>query len=398
MGTSAPIIVASRPAKPLLLCLSHLRWDFVWQRPQHLLTRAARSYDVLFFEEPVHEPVAAPALKMRTCQNGVRIITPVLPESASASSQRATLRTLLDALIAQQGRTVSLLWYYTPSALAFSRHIQAEVTVYDNMDELCAFKNPPPGLMELESELLARADIVFTGGYSLFEAKQNRHHNIHPFPSSVDVAHFAQALDDQPDPSDQAHLPKPRLGYFGVIDERMDTQLVGQLADLRPRWSIVMLGPVVKIDAASLPVRPNLHWLGGKDYAALPAYLAHWDAGFMPFALNDATRYISPTKTPEFLAAGVPVVSTAIRDVVRGYGESGLVEIAGDAASMARALDRIIGLPGDLWYERVRRRLKDLSWDRTWLQMLSLIRSAQAAQPSRTATRTTGSYQEAAGV
>jgi hypothetical protein len=236
-----------------------------------------------------------------------------------------------------------VLWYYTPMALTFTRELAPAATVYDCMDELTGFAGAPPELVTLETELLSRADLVTTGGRSLYQAKRQRHHNVHAFPSSIDVAHFAQARLRAPDPADQANIPGPRLGFAGVIDERMDLDLLKQVAERRPGWQIVLLGPVCKIDPATLPRMPNFHYLGMKAYTALPSYLAGWDVGLLPFAQNDATRFISPTKTPEYLAAGLPVVSTSIRDVVMPYGDQGLVRIADGApafeAAIAQALD-----------------------------------------------------------
>lgn len=254
-------------------------------------------------------------------------------------------------------------------ALGFSSQLNAAVTVYDCMDELSHFLHAPRELREREQELFRIADVVFTGGISLFEVKREQHRNVHAFPSSIDVSHFQQARESQPDPADQAQIPHPRAGFIGVIDERLDTVLIGEVARLRPNVHFVLIGPVVKIDPATLPQAPNLHYLGGKQYAELPAYLAGWDVALMPFAINDATRFISPTKTPEYLAAGKPVVSTPIRDVVRGYGEEGLVEIAGDPESFATAIDRALDPPKAEWRERVEQKLAAGSWDLTWNAM-----------------------------
>lgn len=255
---------------------------------------------------------------------GLRVVVPVLPVGLVGDEPIAHQRALVDQLLRAISPQRVITWYYTPLALQFTRHVRSDLCVYDNMDELSAFKGASPELLTLESELLSLADVVFTRGHSIYEAKRRRHQNIHPFPSSIDFAHFAAARDHtRPEPSDQSGLRRPRLGFFGVIDERMDLALVAGLADLRPSWDIVMIGPVVKIDAATLPLRPNLHWIGARHYTELPAYLRGWDVGIMPFALNDATRFISPTKTPEFLAAGVPVVSTAISDVIHPYEDLG---------------------------------------------------------------------------
>jgi len=362
----------------VLLCFSHLRWNFVLQRPQHLLTRAAKDYRVFFFEEPRYGGRVIRLVRTKTPQ-GVTVLTPELPEGMRPTDVTRAQRRLVVQLLAELQPQRLVLWYYTPMALTFSRHLVGDACVYDNMDELSAFKGAHPRLLALERELFRRADVVFTGGHSLYEAKRDRHRNIYPFPSSVDVPHFAAAREAvRPTPMDQAEIPPPRLGFFGVIDERMDLDLVTRLADLRPDWNLVMIGPVVKIDPASLPQRPNIHWLGQKHYAELPDYLAGWDVGLMPFAINESTRFISPTKTPEFLAAGVPVVSTPIRDVVRPYGEKGLVAIASDAEGFAAAAARYLNGPQKTLFAAVDRHLSQLSWDRTWTGMSKLIDSAIA--------------------
>jgi UDP-galactopyranose mutase len=252
------------------------------------------------------------------------------------------------------------------------------------MDELSNFRFAPERLKTLERDLVGLADVVFTGGYSLYEAKRGWHANIHPFPSSVDRPHFARARALNADePDDQAAIPHPRLGFYGVIDERMDLELLAELADAHPDWSLVMVGPVVKVDPADLPHRSNLHYLGGKSYAELPAYLAGWDVAMMPFARNESTRFISPTKTPEYLAGGRPVVSTPIRDVVRPYGDMGLVEIAEDAGAFVAAAERWLALVGEKragWLRRVDEFLAQSSWSRTWRQMSDLVDEVVASR------------------
>jgi glycosyltransferase involved in cell wall biosynthesis len=372
-----------------LLCLSHLRWEFVYQRPQHLLSRAAQTYDVYFFEEPIFEAAGSPRLVVTRHPSNVTVVVPVLRAGCSPREWAHAQRRLLDGLLATIGSDRLLAWYYTPFALTFSRHIDPDLCVYDNMDELAAFRGAPPELAVLERELFLKADIVFTGGQSLHEAKCRQHRNIHLFASSIDASHFAQARLSMIEPPDQSAIARPRLGFFGVIDERMDLDLVATLADLRPEWQLVMIGPVVKIDPATLPRRPNLHWMGPKDYHELPAYLAGWDIGIMPFALNEATRFISPTKTPEFLAGGVPVISTPITDVVRSYGEHGLVEIAGDAAGFIAKAMALMQRPKDRWLARVDSHLATMSWDRTWAGMSELLRVCPRSGRARPGMRAT---------
>ena len=371
--------------RPMLMVLSHLRWDFVFQRPQQLLSRAAGKFDVVFVEEPMFADEAVPRLEIGDRPQGVRVAQPMLPHGTTVEAAIEAQRAIVEELAAQAEGPL-LLWYYTPMALAFSRHLDADLVVFDKMDELSAFKDAPPLLRQLEDELLRRADVVFTGGASMYAAAAHRHPNIHCFPSSFDTAHFGVARNTElADPDDQAAIARPRLGFFGVIDERMDLALVLEVADLRPDWQFVMIGPVVKIDPAGLPRRANIHWLGGKRYDELPRYLANWDIGFMPFAINESTKFISPTKTPEFLAAGLPVVSTRITDVVTPYADEGLVEIAATAEATVAAVERLLAADRTPWLARVDARLAQGSWDQTWAAMhaLMLEKLAPAAYPAR---------------
>ncbi len=370
-----------------LVVLSHLRWDFVFQRPQHLLTRCAKQRRVFFVEEPIFGQ-GPMRLDVSARGEGVHVVVPHLPEGLSNETAiEALQQALLNRLFAEQKIREFVLWYYTPMALAWTRHLKPLATVYDCMDELSAFKHAPRSLRECEAELFRRADLVFTGGQSLYEAKRHQHPSVYAFPSSIDRAHFAQARDIKHDPADQARIPHPRMGFFGVVDERFDIELLNDVAAARPDWHFVIIGPVVKIDEADLPRRDNIHYLGGKSYQELPAYLAGWDVAALFFARNDSTRFISPTKTPEYLAAGKPVVSTSIRDVVRPYGDLGLVRIADDAAEFIKAaaeigMDEPAGGNAQ-WRARVDEFLSKISWDRTWGEMAALIGEAVEGRRER---------------
>jgi glycosyltransferase involved in cell wall biosynthesis len=367
--------------KPTLLCLSHLRWNFVYQRPQHLMSRFARTYQVLFFEEPVPSEAANPWLDVSMPEEGVRVLVPHIPaDQIGTREAEAAQRRLLNRYLTIAG-VEPVLWYYTPMSLSFTDHLDAPLIVYDCMDELSAFRGAPPELVERENRLMKRADIVFTGGYSLYESKRRHHTNAHPFPSSVDLDHFRAARTIAQDPSDMAGIPHPRLGFYGVIDERLDIELVDKIAEARPDWHIVLVGPVVKIDPRSLPQRPNVHYPGPKVYDELPQYLGSWDVALMPFANNESTRFISPTKTPEYMAAGRPVVSTPIRDVVRSYGNSAIVRIASDAESFIEAIEESLH---DMTHPQAvaaaaDRELRDMSWDNTWHRMNDLMDQALEA-------------------
>ena len=365
------------PEPATLLCFSHLRWNFVFQRPQHLMNRFAREMNVIYWEEPVDiGPRETAFLQVREAEGGsVRIVVPHLPEGMPNDAREATLKRLLDAHLASLRGTL-VAWYYTPMMLPFSRHIEADVTVFDAMDELSKFKFAPVKLLDLEQELIDRADVVFTGGSSLYEAKKDRHDNIHCFPSSVDRAHFCKARARLFDPADQEDLPRPRLGFYGVIDERFDTELLDKVAAMRPDWSFVMVGPVVKIAPDDLPRRHNIYYLGGKTYDQLPSYLAGWEVALMPFAMNESTQFISPTKTPEYLAGGRPVVSTPIKDVVRHYGHLEGVKIASTPEEFVAACEEALGLSRNResgWLAEADLMLSAASWDTTQARMSGLI-------------------------
>jgi UDP-galactopyranose mutase len=265
-------------------------------------------------------------------------------------------------------------WYYTPMALPFTDLLTPELVIYDCMDELSAFKFAPPELTIREKQLFEKADIVFTGGHSIYESKKNAHHNIFPFPSSIDKHHFGAARIIKNDPEDQKNIPHPRFGFFGVVDERFDIDLLDKVAAARPEWHFVILGPVVKIDPDILPDHANIHYLGGKKYDELPSYISGWDIAMIPFAMNESTRFISPTKTPEYLAAGKPVISTPIRDVVSPYGDNKLVHIISNAEEFIKAAEgELKKKRRSAWLKKVDEFLAGNSWDRTWSQMVRNI-------------------------
>lgn len=373
-----PPFSSNPPKRPnterTILCFSHLRWNFVHQRPQHLLTEASSTYRVYFIEEPEFAP-GTPHFRMHVSEAGVVVLTPVLDP---ASDHLREMRALTESLHRSLRGSLLVHWFYTPMALRFARDLPCDQCVYDCMDELSAFRFAPPELMALERELLACSDLVFTGGQSLFAAKRSLHPDVHCFPSSVDVRHFGQARAPLADPADQAGVAHPRVGFAGVIDERIDLGLIASASAALPDVQFVMIGPTAKIDPASLPQAANIHWLGRKDYDALPAYMANWQAAWMPFALNEATRFISPTKTPEFLSAGLRVVSTAVVDVVAGYARGGLVTIA-DVGTIADDLRAVLSPPPSDWLRKVDRHLAMMSWSGTWQAMETLLQSRMHA-------------------
>jgi len=294
------------------------------------------------------------------------------------AEHKAVLQRLIVENMRLQRITGYWTWFYTPMALPVADCLRPLGTIYDCMDELSLFRGAPKEVLEQEAALFRRAQVVFTGGRSLYNAKRDRHPNVHCFPSSVDALHFRQQDLDHPL---QQSIARPRLGYCGVIDERIDLELIAQIADQRPAWQIVMVGPIAKIDPGTIPRRANIHWLGQQSYKDLPAFINGWDVCLLPFAISEATRFISPTKTLEYMACGRPMVSTPIRDVVEPYSK--VVPIHTDAAGFVSACQTILQRsPAER--ESHRRAMAEIiartSWDNTASAMAELIARAEAAQ------------------
>jgi UDP-galactopyranose mutase len=376
-----------------IICYSHLRWNFVYQRPQHLLSRFAKHFRIFFVEEPLYD-AEKPFLDNYHSKEGVWTVVPHLREGTTEIEAVQIQQHLLHEFFDFFKISRYLFWYYTPMALTISDSFTPLLTIYDCMDELSAFKNAPSRLKELEAQLMKKADLVFTGGQSLYEAKKGQHPCLFPFPSSIDKKHFGKSRNITLEPTDQYLIPKPRIGFFGVIDERMDLDLLEKLSHERPEWQFVIIGPVVKIDAALLPVAPNIHYLGGKSYEELPNYLAGWDVAMMPFAINESTRFISPTKTPEYLAGGKPVVSTPIADVVSPYGENGLVYIAHSPEAFIEGIEKELQMDNrEGWLKAVDAFLEKNSWDNTVEKMLYHINTKiEAKQQSNTIIQKENEY------
>jgi glycosyltransferase involved in cell wall biosynthesis len=360
-----------------LICFSHLRWNFVYQRPQHLMSRFAKNNRVFFFEEPFFDDVVH--YDVTKYGENLHVITPHLARGMGERDAVSHQQEFLSRFLIKMNIQRYACWYYTPMALLFSDHLQPFLTVYDCMDELSAFKFAPKALKDLERRLMSQSDIVFTGGHGLYDAKKNQHRNIHSIPSSIDFDHFFKARTITEEPADQEQIPHPRFGFYGVIDERMNLELLGEVAARKKDWHFILIGPVVKINDEELPRGENIHYLGMKNYDDLPKYLAGWDVAIMPFALNESTHYISPTKTPEYLAGGKPVISTPIIDVKRQY--SGLVNFAATADDFISVAEKEIQRD-ERWLSRVDAMLAENSWDKTWLRMSELIKLTLTGEAS----------------
>ena len=401
-----------------LIVFSHLRWDFVFQRPQHLLSRLAKDYRVLFFEEPVRGKQTPFLKRLMPCPN-VEVLRPHTTNDAVGfhDDQLPELKPLLAEYLNDFSIDDYLVWFYTPMALPLLADLKPRAVIYDCMDQLSAFKGAPRQMAQRESALLKRAQLVLTGGPSLYEAKRALHDNVHCFPSAVDADHFSpstvscnrtstsgsvssphvsmaftssmQSTERKPSRFEEmaAHLHRdiahPRLGFFGVIDERFDVELLTTIADAAPNWQLVMVGPVVKIDQATLPRRPNVHWLGQQPYEVLPHLVAQWDVCLLPFARNESTRFISPTKTLEYMAAQKPIVGTPIHDVISLYGDC--VSIASSAGEFIAACARALSEDDhdrQRRIERMRNHISQCTWDDTARKIRSEIEAVLQRQRS----------------
>ena len=385
---------------PPIIVFSHLRWDWVFQRPQHLLSRLARNRRIYFIEEPYYiEDGREPHWTFCHPQDNITVCNAftAVPDPGFNDYQVPTLRRLVAELLRRENLTDYVIWFYTPMALPLIEGLEPKAIVYDVMDELSAFKGAPPQLLDRESETYKVADVVFIGGPSLFRSKQSRHHNVHCFPSSVDLAHYATARNAKLDPDDQKDLPHPRLGYFGVIDERMDLDLLDRMARAHPEWRIQMVGPVCKISPDQLPKHPNIRYYGQRPYKELPNYLSGWDVALLPFALNESTRFISPTKTLEYMAAEKMIVSTPITDVAEPYGD---IMLIGDTPeAFIAACERALAMSEQERTERIEKMravLQRTSWDSTAEAMEREIHRAIEARAARRAARSSVSSSRAA--
>lgn len=372
-----------------IVVFSHLRWNFVWQRPQQFLTRFAPNHRILFIEEPYYDlsPEEQPFLTLEAVAPNIMVAAAHLApahreDSELPSIQRRLAREAITTANLSGEFDQPVLWYYSPMEASWSLdHFEASGVVYDCMDELSQFRGAPAGLIEQEARLMSRADVMFTGGYELWQKKRKQHENVHFFGCGVEYSHFAQAQDEATEiPDDIKNLQGPVIGWFGVVDERVDYDLLRDMAALRPDWSFVMVGPIVKVDPASLPQAPNLHWLGGRDYKVLPNYCKGYDVCMMAFALNEATEFINPTKALEYLATGKPVISTPVADVVRQYSD--LVYIEKDAQSFVDRIESILAAPDHARVEQGIALACDSGWDNTVAKMQNLIDEAIQTEAS----------------
>lgn len=349
-----------------LIVFSHLRWDFIFQRPQHLLTKFAKYRRVYYFEDPIYGMTDSPRLFLKETSEGVQVVIPYLPENIDEKAIEVELKYLVDELIFDENISKYTAWYCTPTSLPYTRHIQPETTIYDCLDEY--------HLEDLEAELMKKADLVFTAGLALFDGKKQNHDNIHSFPNSIDYEHFAQGRLQLVEPDDQVNIPRPRIGYYGTIDERFDLELLEQMARKRPEFQFIIIGPVKETIVDKIPRLSNIFYLEKKDYHTLPLYLSGWDCAMTPYMLNDHAKFNNPTKIIEFLAAGKPVVSTAINEMINAYADRKMVHIAFSPDEFLQCLEKAMEERNSdpEWINRIDSFLTVNTWEHTFTKMAQL--------------------------
>jgi len=363
---------ASAMKKPVIV-FSNMRWNSLLQRPHHIMSRLAARRDVLFIEEPLRHH-GTTQLEVLPVSPRLSVVRPRLPlDGGIGSWPLGELEPALVRLLEARGWSTFTAWLDTPMAVRLARALGARTIVYDCVSELSALRFAPAELRERERELFQCADVVFTAGPSLHRVKRDAHQAVHCFPSSVDMSHFAGAIG-LPEAREQEEIPRPRLGYFGAIDGRLDFEILRRLAEARPEWQIILVGPVMRIDEALLPRAANLHFMGPRSYEDLPAFLAGWDVCLLPFSINATTRFLSPAQTLEYMAADRPIVSTPVTDVVEPYGD--IVYLGKGPSGFLEACDRALH---DSDSNRSIRRalasqvLRHSSWDETVNRMDGIL-------------------------
>jgi len=340
-----------------IICFSHLTWDRnLFQRPQQLMLRFSKRFNVLYVSGYSCRQFFIDLFRRKKTHSyhvtdNLAVYSPfALPPIKKYSSITIRLnKILLSFLVKRRLKKLKfkdpILWIYHPRYIDAIGKFKEELIIYDCMDDftslLSDYEDRERNIKD-ERALLKKADMVFAGGYSIAELKRDSREHIHVFPSAVEIYHFKKARSDNLEmPDDITDIPHPILGYWGAIDERVDHELLKRLAMKHPEWSIVLLGPIVRHKAGDLSYLKeikNIFWLGPKDYSLLPNYAKAFDVCLIPFVLSREGKFLSPTKTLEYLATGKPVVSTPITDVVRFY--DGVVGIADGPDEFGMAVRR----------------------------------------------------------
>lgn len=359
-----------------LLCFAPIKWESVFQRPQHLMSYAAKKWRVFYIQEPEFErETTEPEMDVKELKKykNLYVVSPKLPTALSKNDTEKAMLNLLNRLCYEHSIQNYGIWYYTPVSNHYTTDLYPRVVVYDCITPI---RTTQPALTDIENELISQSDLVFTNGKTLFEAKRDWHPQVYNFPSSIDKEHFMQARLELPEPADMEEILYPRLGLYGAIDECFDVELLRALSARRPDWQFVLIGPVVGIDEGALPKAENIHFLGERSYQELPSYISGWNAALMLVSTEKASQTHIPTRTPEYLAAFKPIVSTPVPDIFSPYEEMGLVNTASNVFEFETAIEEALSYDKRKeWKKTIDDFLKTHSWDVTWQQMRHLIKT-----------------------
>lgn len=356
-----------------LLVLAHSRWDLDHHRGHNIFSRYAQKRRVFYFEEPSFGQTEIPRLHIRDTFENVMVVTPHLPNPIKSNQIDSILRELIDELIFEEEIINFTLWLQTPRAFRYARDIDATTIIYECMEDYDNINNFSENLFQVEKELMENSDIIFVVSEALYQKKKFQHHNIHVFPNSADYFHFIQSRDFILDPYDQIHIPHPRIGFYGIIDQSIDLKLIDEIAQIREDLNFVFIGPLKDTKFSQLPTRKNIYYLEQKDYNLIPLYVAEWDCGLLPFCINEVTQYSSPHQTAELLMAGKPIVATHIPDISIRFGKKSLAKMASNAEDFSEKIDKaILESKEQKWKELIDNELKNETWDQVFKKMCDI--------------------------
>ena len=345
----------------------------LWQRPQQIAVRLAKSYSILYFWPRYASDLARRRGNSQQVEPesalSVRLVSPLLLPferaiPAACRTNLGTVKSIISHRLWAEGfATAPILWFYAPRFAPLLDSLEHSAVVYDIMDEHSAFSFARRDMRELEARLLRDADLVFAGTNTLAERKREFAPQVRYLPCGVEFEHFSAAA------AKNLHVPPvlsgvsgPVIGYFGAVDDRLDFDMLLAAAMRHPDWTILLAGPWLATKSrAEVQSQPNILMPGLVPYAELPAYLARFDVAVLPFVLNELTMHIHPTKVLEYLASRTPVVSTPIPDVVKFY--SGIVKIASTPDEFIAAVENLLNTPDADAVERGYQMARASSWD-----------------------------------
>lgn len=316
-----------------IVCLSSTRWSFLWQRPQQIMSRLCARHDILYVDPPF--PVAEEQVRgisndesgtlivknLQTINDALQIFRPLeisrfsypdLDSNELLKMNQELLQCQIQKALFQLGWQHPLLWLYDPRNVNLVDQLNPCGVIYDCVDSFRSFSWSHPHVSIWEEALVDRADVVLATSRALYQERLRKNRYTFLVPNAADYKHFSP-WQGYEKPADITAISRPRLGFIGAIYEWVDLELLQVIADKSPAWNLVLIGP--KQHGLQLPERSNIHWLGQRGYAELPAYVHSFDVALIPFLVNETTQHANPIKFWEYLAAGKPVVSTLLPEI-----------------------------------------------------------------------------------